>query len=342
MDGNVGKIEQTESLNTAELSPENEAEQRSATRSLLGRLSAFAPAFILLALLLLVGLIERGFLEPSNLRVVFEGTTPILLLALGQTFVILIGGIDLSNAALASLCGVLVALLLPGAGPLAVIIVLLFGLFAGSIQGAVHDIGQIPSLIVTLIGLSVWSGLALSITDGQTIRPTEGMDTINWLGERAVGISSGLVMALVLVGLTAVLLNRTVLGRRIYAVGSSQLVALLSGVPVRQVRIAAFGLSGLFAAIAGLVLLADLGSASPTVAHSLLLPSLVAVLLGGNSAGGGRGGAWNTLIGVLILGVLRVAFNAMGINPSVHQLLFGVIVLISLALSVDRGQRRRG
>jgi ribose transport system permease protein len=168
------------------------------------------------------------------------------------------------------------------------------------------------------------------------------MDTINWLGERAVGISSGLVMALVLVGLTAVLLNRTVLGRRIYAVGSSQLVALLSGVPVRQVRIAAFGLSGLFAAIAGLVLLADLGSASPTVAHSLLLPSLVAVLLGGNSAGGGRGGAWNTLIGVLILGVLRVAFNAMGINPSVHQLLFGVIVLISLALSVDRGQRRRG
>ena len=90
--------------------------------------------------------------------------------------------------------------------------------------------------------------------------------------------------------------------------------------------------------MAGILLLAELGAANPTVANVLLMPSIAAVLMGGTAVSGGVGGAWQTLVGTLILGVLRVAFNAIGIDPSVHQLLFGVIVLIALAVSVDRSK----
>ena len=302
------------------------------------RLTQFAPIAVLIVLVIVVGLFETAFLRPSNLRVVMEGTTPILLLALGQTFVILIGGIDLSNAALASLVGVVVALLLPELGILAIFIALALGLTVGATQGIVHDVGQVPSLIITLIGLSVWMGVALWLSDGETIRPETGLATIEWLSERRFVVRSGLLLSLVLVVLSSLFLARTVLGRRIYAVGSNQLVALFSGVPVRSVRVAAFGLSGLFGAMAGILLLADLGAANPTVANVLLMPSIAAVLMGGTAVSGGAGGAWQTLVGTLILGVLRVAFNAIGIDPSVHQLLFGVIVLVALAVSVDRSR----
>lgn len=131
------------------------------------------------------------------------------------------------------------------------------------------------------------------------------------------------------------------MGRRLIAVGSDQLVALLSGIPVRRIRIVAFGLSGLFGALAGILLLGDLGTASPTVAQVLLLPSLAAVLMGGTSITGGSGGTWQTLIGSAIIGVLRIAFNAIGLDPAVHQLFYGLIILVALALSVDRSQQNQ-
>jgi ribose transport system permease protein len=287
---------------------------------------------------MVVGLFEQSFLRPTNLRVVLEGITPILLLAVGQTFVILIGGIDLSNAALASLSGLLVALLLPEWGILAVVIALGFGVLAGALQGLLHDVGQVPSLVVTLIGLTIWSGLALLISDGSTLRPESGIETIKWLAGRVVVVRSTLLISLLLVVGMSLFLLRSLLGRWMYAVGSSQLVALLSGVPVRKVRVTAFGLSGLFGALAGVFLLAELGAASPTIANVLLLPSLAAVLMGGTVVSGGSGGVWQTLVGTVILGVLRVAFNAIGIDPSVHQFLFGTIVLLVLTLSVDRSR----
>jgi ribose transport system permease protein len=302
------------------------------------KVRGYAPGGVLVLLILLVGVFQDSFLRASSLAVVAEGVTPILLLALGQTFVILIGGIDLSSAAVASLCALIGALLLPQLGVFALLVVLAVGISAGALQGFVHDFGQIPSLIVTLIGLGIWSGIALALADGQTIRPDAGMEIIAWLKERQIAVRSSLIFAVFTVFISWLVLSRTVLGRRMYAVGANQVVALLSGVPVRLVRVAAFGISGLFAALAGIVLLAELGSASPTLAHVLLLPSLVAVLLGGTAIAGGAGGVWQTLVGVLILGVLRVAFNAIGVDPSVHQLLFGVIVLIAVAISVDRSR----
>jgi len=295
----------------------------------------FAPLVVLLSLLIAVGAIEPSFLSPYALNVLADESSVILILATAQTVVILLGGIDLSMTAVASLASVLTALALPAIGPSALVGVLALTTLIGAVQGLIHTRGQAPSFIVTLAGLGAWSGLALTI--GQTTIPvTAGYSAVGWLARSTIGVPNSFSLALAALIALAVALRWLPFGRHVYAIGMAERAALLSGVPVGRVKILGFALTGLFSGLAGLAMVARSSSGSPTIADSLLLPTIAAVVIGGTSITGGVGGLGRTFIGALTITVLRVALATIGLDPAYEPIAYGVLVIAAVALTIDR------
>lgn len=298
-------------------------------------IAAAIPLAVLLTLIVGAALVEPAFLAPANLAMLAGESSVLLLLATGQTMLILLGGIDLSMAALAALASVLLALALPAMGGAAVPAVLALSMAVGLFQGVVHVRGQLPSLVVSLAGGGICAGVALTL--GHTTIPvTEGYDALGWMEGASAGVPHSFAFALAALLALAACLHMLAFGRRVYAIGLNPRAALMSGVPVGRVKLVAFALSGLFSGLAGMALVARTASGSPAIADSLLLPSIAAVLIGGNAITGGVGGLGRTLAGVLTITVLRVASAAVGLDPAYEPMMYGVLIVVAVALTVDR------
>lgn len=300
-------------------------------------LPALAPSVVLAALLLGIGVFEPSFLSAYSLRVLMGESSPILLLAVAQTTVIMLGGIDLSVAAVTSLASVLLALILPGFGVWGLALVLLLTTAIGALQGYIHVIAQLPSFVVTLAGMGLWAGIALSIAQ-TTIPVTRGYSVVGWMQGSLLGIPTSFVFAAGVALLIWLALRQSALGRYVQAIGLGETAALFSGVRVDRVKIATFALSGLLAGATGAALVARTYSGNPSAANSLLLPSIAAVVVGGTAITGGFGGIGRTIIGVLIISVLRVGIAIVGIDPGYEPLAYGVVVVGAVALTIDRSR----
>jgi len=299
----------------------------------------FAPLAVLLVLLIALGLVQGSFLSVDNLGMLAGESSVILLLATAQTLVILLGGIDLSMAALAALASVLIALSLPSAGLSGVLAVLGLTTCLGAFQGVVHARAQIPSVVVTLAGLGLWSGIALAI--GHTTIPIAAdHPAIAWLDGVSFGVPHSFAFAAAAWIAAGMCLYRLPFGRQVYAIGANPRAAMMSGLFVGRIRILVFTLSGLFSGLAGLAMVARTASGNPTIADSLLLPSIAAVLIGGTAMTGGSGGLGRTLIGVLTVTVLRVGIAVMGFDPAYEPITYGVLVVAAASLTADRTGRR--
>lgn len=296
-----------------------------------------APLAVLLALLGAVGTIEPSFLSLGSLGVLAGESSVILLLATGQTVVILLGGIDLSMAALAALASVLIAFALPSLGAGGVAGVLALTTLIGAAQGFIHARAQLPSVVVTLAGLGMWSGIALAIAH-TTVPVLEGYSAVGWLEDSSFGIPRSLVVAAAALAVLTASLRWFPLGRAVYAIGLNPRAALLSGIRVGRVKILAFALAGLFSGLAGMAMVARTSSGNPTIADSLLLPSIAAVLIGGTAMTGGVGGLGRTLIGALIVTVLRVGIAAIGLDPAYEPILYGGLMMMAVMLTTDRSR----
>lgn len=296
------------------------------------------PAVVLVVLVLAVAIANPNFLRPGSLLTAADSAAPLLVLATGAMLVILCGSIDLSVAALASMCSVLVALWVPSLGGWAIGAAVLVGALAGVLQGAIHVIAQIPSFIVTLGGLAVWSGIGLVVSGASTVG-VEG-DALEWAFMRLgdARIPSATLIALGLVGIVALIFWLTPVRRYFEAVGSAESAAILAGVPASQLKIAAFAVSGACAGLAGGLLVARTYSGAPGLADSLLLPVVAAIVIGGTAITGGYGGVGRTLIGVLIITVLRVGLSVAGVDPSFEQIIYGVLVIGAVSLTIDRSK----
>jgi ribose transport system permease protein len=304
-----------------------------------GRIVAVVPVAVLVVLVLAVASRQPSFLGAASLRALLEGAAPLLLLALGQTFVILIGGIDLSVAVLASLGTVLLASWLPSAGALGVLATLAATTLAGALNGAVSAYAQIPSFVVTLGAMGLWSGVALTVSGASTIPITEGYDTIFWLRDlRVAGLPVAAVLAVAAVVLAAALVRVLANGRALHAIGLAERAALMSGSRTPRMRVLAFALSGLCAGLAAVVLAASQFSGAPTLADTLLLPAIAAVVVGGTAITGGVGGPLRTLVGALLIAVLRVGMSLVGVDPSYEQIVYGVVIVSAVTLTLNRGQ----
>ena len=259
------------------------------------------------------------------------------ILAVGMTFVILTGGIDLSVGAVMALVGTLATGMMVNMGlpaPLALLAGLVIGTVIGLANGALVAWGKMPAIIVTLATMGMARGLGLIYSGGY---PISGIPSwISWFGVGRIGFVPVPVIVMVIIYAVAwVLLQRTAFGRHVYALGGNETAARLSGVKTQRVKLVVYGISGLTAALAAVILTGRLMSGQPNAGVGFELDAIAAVVLGGTAIAGGRGLILGTLIGAILLGILNNGLNLMGINPYLQDVIKGAIILLAIYIGRD-------
>ena len=283
----------------------------------------------LVALLALTKAIQPTY-GPIALQGLGTSVLPLALAAVAQAVAVIAGGIDLSIGSMMALTSVISASLMKdqseGFGVVVVVGVLLLGLALGAINGGLIVITRVPDIVVTLAMSFVWSGFAL------LIRPSPGGGAATWLKSLVVGplvsewAPKAFVVLLVIVAVIWIPIYRSRLGLSMYAIGSNRLAAYRSGVPVGRTKVAAYMITGLFAALAGLSLTASTSIGSP-VPGPYTLESVAAIVLGGVSLAGGRGGLLGPIVAVLILQLIGTDMTFLNIDPNLAFVAQGVILI---------------
>jgi ribose transport system permease protein len=298
------------------------------------------PVLILLLLIVIMSILSPAFLTMFNLGNVLAQSAVIAVLAIGQLLVILTRGIDLSvgsTLALASVTGALVYSAAPS-GPVVVLAMLATGMAVGAINGMGYVLGRLPHpFIVTLATLSAARGLALWLSGGQ---PQQGMpEIVQTMGGGSAGRLPYSAFLVAVVALAVVVLTtRMVWGRWIYAVGGNPEAARRAAIPVDRVVISVYVLSGLAAGIAAIITSGRLNAGSPTFGDLAELDSIAAVVIGGASFLGGRGGVANALVGALMIGIIRNGMNLLDVDAFLQPIVIGVVIVIAVESDVVRGR----
>lgn len=300
-------------------------------------LRKWLPLATLAALILMVGIAQPSFLEPSTLIELASDTAVLFILATGVTFVIMLGGIDLSIQSMASLASVIVALTVARLGYGSFLLAIVIGAIAGLLSGLVHVRLKIPSFIATLAMGGVLFSVALVISKERSITLDEaGRAYQTWITGQEFGLPNVIFVGLAVLAAAHVAQAHTRFGRYSAAIGAGEPAAYASGVKVGRQKIFAFVLSAAFAALAGVVLAGRLASGSPTLAAELLLPSIAAVVVGGTAITGGVGSVWRTLVGALIISVVRIGMTFLGVNIFAQNIVFGAVLIGAVAVTIDR------
>jgi ribose transport system permease protein len=304
----------------------------------MGILRRTAPILVLIGLLGGITAVTPSFLTVLSLQNLAADVAVLLLLATGQTIVILTGRIDLSVAALASFAGILIATWHGSLGYFGIVLTLLVVACFGYLQGLLHYIAQVQSFVITIGGLLLCSGLSLIISGAKAVPVPFSSNLASPFGgqEFMFGLPNSAIFALCVLAAFSLILRFRPFGRRLRAIGVSERAAILSGIPVGRVVPLAFAASAFCSGLAGLVLVADFGAGRPGLADALLLPAVAAVVVGGTAITGGIGGLWRTLLGTLIIGLLRVGISVVGAPPQYQQILYGVIIIVAVAFAIDR------
>ncbi|HKB10924.1 MAG TPA: hypothetical protein VKD69_09720 [Vicinamibacterales bacterium] len=299
----------------------------------MNRARQFGTLIGLVTLCLVLWILTPYFLTISNLLNVAEQTSINAIVAVGMTFVILSGGIDLSVGSIVALSGVVLGLALRGGHLLAVALALSLatGAACGAVNGLLVSLGGLPPFIVTLGTMSIARGAALLVTEG---RPVSGFEaSFRVLATGRAGFVPAPVVATALVYLVAQLvLTRTTFGRYVYAIGGNEEATRLSGVAVRFHKTMIYVVSGVTSAIAAVILTARLNSAQPIAGMMYELDAIAATVIGGTSLMGGEGTLAGTLVGALIMGVLRNGLNLLGVSSFLQQIVIGAVIVVAVLL----------
>lgn len=305
------------------------------------KFGAFASRFGSLAGLVVLGaiiaILSPDFLTLSNLMNILNQVSLNGLVAVGMTFVILTGGIDLSVGSILALSGALLAAMLKGGTPnfIAIIAALALGTLFGLANGVSVARFRLQPFIATMAFMTMFRGATFVFTKGRPITGLGDSGLFASIGRGDIGGIpwSGLLL-LVSLGAGIFILSRTVYGKGVYAVGGNAEAARLSGLTVRTTQASVYAISGFFAALAGVVLTSRLDSAQPLAGQGYELDAIAAVVLGGTSLSGGRGFMIGTLVGTLIIGVLNNGLNLLEVSSFYQQIVKGAVIL--LAVLADR------
>lgn len=298
---------------------------------------------ILVALIAFFSLQSDRFLQPGNLGYILEQNAYVIVASVGVALTMILGGIDLSVGSVAALVGAVTAGLVTRHGvnlAVALLLGLALGTLLGAINGALIVRGKLPPFVVTLAMLGVARGLTLVYTAGRPISGLRETGYVALAGDLFLGapIPWVIIIALIVALVAWVLLTRARFGLHIYGIGGNEETARLAGVAVEQTQVITYALSGLCAAITGIMLTAQLASAQPRVAEGLELNAIAAAVLGGVSLFGGVGNVLGVLAGVLIVGVLSNGMNHLRIAPYSEQIIQGIVLV--LAVSIDMYSKR--
>lgn len=299
---------------------------------------------IIIAFIIICGALSVAsphFLNPENLLIVTRQTVFVMIIGFAMTFVIGMGGIDLSVGAILALCGVVTAKMLlmgyniwftVGAG-------LLLGTLIGMINGVLIAKFKLSDLIVTLGMMSILRGVIMVFTHGV---PFFGLQIsgFQFLSQGYIGLIPFPVIIAVLILLICIfLLIKTKFGRSVLSIGSNEEAAKLVGINIEQIKIIVYSLCGLFSAIAGILLASRLEAAMPEAGMGYELQVIAATVIGGTSLAGGRANLIGTVIGAMVMGVIQNGLNLLAINVFWHQVVIGGIILI--AVGIDRFSQRK-
>lgn len=295
----------------------------------------------LIILMIFVSILNPAFLQSNNLLNLMRQLIINGFIALGMTFVILTGGIDLSvGSTLALTSAIFAGLLQNGMNTgLAILIALVLGLVLGLLNGILITKGKLAPFIVTLATMTIFRGLTLVYTDGRPIAGPRDDFAFKFLGKgQFLGIPFQVILFILAFLVLWMILNKTALGRKIYAVGGNEKASFISGINIDKVKIWVYVISSLMAVLSGLVLTSRLNSAQPTAGAAYEMDAIAAVVLGGTSMTGGSGSLTGTLIGILILGVLNNGLNLLGVSSFYQQIVKGIVILI--AVLIDRKRNK--
>ena len=293
---------------------------------------------VLALLLVLFGALSDHFLTRVTLVTLANQVPALAVIAIGMTFVLVVGGIDLSVGSVLALSSALLGSALTSWGwPLvaAVPLALLVGLLAGIANGVVTVAWGIPSFIVTLGMLEVARGGAYLVTGSQSVFIGSAIEAIG-APVRGLGLSPAFLIAVVLVIAGQLVLSRTVFGRYVVAIGTNEEAVRLSGIDPRPVKLAVFAMSGLLAGLGGVFGTAYLESADPNAGIGMELAAIAAVVIGGTSLAGGRGSVVNSFSGVLIIAVLQAGLAQMGASEPTKRVITGTVIVAAVIADVYR------
>lgn len=311
--------------------PVTKQKQKKSGMNTMGFLEEYRVSLIFIVLCIIAGMLSDAFFTVNNIMNVLRQVSIIAIIASGMTLVILIAGIDLSVGAVmafsgAILAGVLTAgLSLPVALLAAIGVGLLFGIFNGFV---VAKFG-VPSFIATLSTMVIARGMTLVYTKGYPLVVSN--EPFRFIGSgRVFGIPVPIIIMFVVFGLMYSMLKYTSFGRYIYAIGGNEETAVLAGINVKFIKVAVFGIAGMLSALSAVIYTSRLMSAQPTAGSGIELDAIAAVIIGGTSLAGGKGGVIGTLIGALIMGVLDNVLNLMNVSPFYQSIAKGLVILVAV------------
>ena len=307
--------------------------------------------FALIVIIIVFSILSPNYFALNNFMIMSSHVAIFGILAIGMLLVILNGGIDLSVGSTLGLAGVFAGYLMQGVNidifgvvlypSVWVVFVLtcLMGAFVGLVNGVLIAYFKVPAFVATLGVLYVARGVALLMTNGLTYnnlggRPELGNTGFDWLGfNRLLGIPIGVVVLITIALIGGLVLSRTAFGRWVYASGGNERAAELSGVPVKGVQVSVYIISGVCAAIAGLILSSQLTSAGPTAGTTYELTAIAAVVIGGAALTGGRGTIRGTLLGAFVIGFLSDGLVIIGISSYWQTVFTGAVIVLAVLLN---------
>ncbi|ACD23896.1 ribose ABC transporter permease [Clostridium botulinum] len=294
----------------------------------------------LVLLCMIITFVTPSFLTISNITNVFTQVSTNAIIAVGMTFVILTGGIDLSVGSTLAISGALAASIIKSTGNvfLAVIVAALVGIAVGFVNGMLISKGKLQAFIVTLATMTIFRGLTLVFTNGTPISKLP--ETFVKIGNGKIGFMPIPVIITIVIAIVAIyLLNKTRFGRYLYALGGNEDSARLSGINTDKIKTLAYVISGFASAIAGVIITSRIASASPNAGTGFELDAIAAVVIGGTSLAGGEGKISGTIIGALIIGILNNGLNLMNVSPFYQSIVKGLVILMAVLL--DKKSRKK-
>lgn len=282
----------------------------------------------------------KNFLTFGNIQNVITQSAVIAVIAIGQSVVILTGGIDLSVGSTVGFVGILGGLLIKSGVPIGLVclILIVMGMLIGTCNGALISYGKIPAFIVTLGSLQIIRGVTMVLNSGKPISGfPEGLRAI--MSTKILGMPISILYVFVLYAIMMTLMTNTKLGRWIYSIGGNAKAAKLAGVRTKRIELYTYAIAGLFAAIGGILLLSRLSYADPNAGLGYELDSIAAVVIGGIAMSGGKGNIGNTLIGALILGMLKCGLQILNVPVYYQTIIIGLAIIT--AVFFDKAKDRK-
>lgn len=306
---------------------------------------------VVVLMIIIFTVLEPNFLNSMNIVNLLSDSAPLMVMAAGMTPILILGSIDLSLGPMCSVANVMMLAIMlgmkdSGRNPylifvIALVITLIASVLSGILLGYIHVKLKVPSFIASLAFMSVWSSVALMITNSPVKLPKALRMTADWYKIQIGPVGLPLILGILLIIGYHFIVTRTAFGRSIFAIGGNERAARIAGIKVDLYKIIVFALNGLCAGLGAMFLLVKAKSSAPTVGESFTLEVISAVVAGGTPNTGGSGSLLKTIIGVFIISIIKNGMNMVGVNVYWQKVVYGIIILLAVTITADRTSRSR-